>query len=163
MHQTWVVFELIWYKDVSLKVFDFVWCLLRNRLSIKNNLGSVLLDERVLYVYGCGGVESVHHLFLNFNIFGFSCYLVCDWVEVSTVDPNSIVDHFHNNAYLSSGSKQRQSFMRLLWLTIVWVIWQERNDIIFNNKAKSMSHLLDKVKYLSTWCAAEEKCCKCFY
>lgn len=39
--------------------------------------------------------------------------------------------------------------MRLLCLTMVRVIWQERNDIIFNNEAKFMFHLLDKVKYLS--------------
>jgi len=31
--------------------------------------------------------------------------LVRDWVEVSIVDPNSIVDHFHHHAYSLGGSK----------------------------------------------------------
>jgi len=61
------------------------------------------------------------------------------------------VNHFYHYAYLAGGSRKRQSFMRLLWLATVWVIWLKRNDIIFNNKAKSMHHLLDKVKYLSMW------------
>jgi len=120
-------------------------------LSIKDTLGryGVLFDEGSLCVSRYGGVESVHHLFLNFNIFGFLWYLVCDWVGVSAVDPNSIMDHFHHYAYLSGGSKKWQFFMRLLLLATIWMIWQERNDRIFNNKAKSMSHLLDNVKYLS--------------
>jgi len=46
----------------------------------KDNLGKcgVLIAEGSMCGSRCGGVESVHHLFLNCNIFGFLWYLVCD-------------------------------------------------------------------------------------
>ena len=71
MHQTRVVSKLIWHKEVPLKVSIFAW-----RMPTKDNLGKhgVLLDEGSLCVFGCGGVKSVHHLFLNYNIFGFLWY-----------------------------------------------------------------------------------------
>jgi len=77
MHQAGVVSKLIWHKDVSLKVYVFVWCFLQNRLATKDNLGrhGVLLDEGTLYVSRCSGVESVHHWFLNGNIF-FLCMVL---------------------------------------------------------------------------------------
>jgi len=85
MHQVEVVFDLIWHKNVMLKVSIFAWRLLQSRLHTKDILGrhGVLLDEGFMRVSRCGGVESVHHLFLNCNIFCFLRYLVCDWVGVS--------------------------------------------------------------------------------
>jgi len=41
--------------------------------------------------------------------------------------------------------------MLLLWLATVWMIWQERKDMIFNIKVKYTPHMLEKVKYLSMW------------
>jgi hypothetical protein len=104
-----------------LKVSVFAWRLLQNRLPTKDSLGrrDVLLYKDSLCVSGCDEVESIHHLFLNCNIFGSLWYLVRDWVEVSSVDPKSTVDHFHHYAYLSGGPKKRQSFMHLLWLATV--------------------------------------------
>jgi len=66
-----VVSKLIWHKDFSLEVFVFARCLPENMLPKKDNLGrcGVLIDEGSQCVYGCSGVESVHHLFLNCNIF----------------------------------------------------------------------------------------------
>jgi len=145
--------ELIWHKDVLLKVSVFVWRLLHNRLPTKDSLGrcDVLLDKNSLCVSGCDGVEPVHHLFLKCNIFGSLWYLVHDWVGVSSVDLYSIMDHFNHYAYLSGGPKKRHSFMRLLWLVTIWVIWRDINDMIFSNKVKSMPHILKKVKCLSMW------------
>ena len=100
--------QQIWHKDIPLKVSIFVWRILENRLPTKDILCrcGVLLDEDSPCVCGCGGVKSVHHLFLNCNIFGSLWYLFHDWVGVLSVDPNSIVDNFHHYAYLSGSPKK---------------------------------------------------------
>lgn len=52
---------------------------------------------------------------------------------ISSVDPHSILDHFDLlYANMAGGSKARRSFMDLIWFTCVWVIWQERNNKVFN-------------------------------
>jgi len=41
--------------------------------------------------------------------------------------------------------------MQLLWLLCVWVIWNERNNRLFKNKATSIHQLLEKVKMHLYW------------
>jgi len=35
--------------------------------------------------------------------------------------------------YLTGGATNRRSFMQLLWLLCVWVLWTARNNKQFNN------------------------------
>jgi len=48
-------------------------------------------------------------------------------------------------------SKARQSFLRLIWLLCVWLLWNERNNRLFNNIETPILQLLDKVKFHSFW------------
>jgi len=86
-------------------------------LSAKDNLGrcGVLLDAGSLCVSGCDGVESVHHLFLNCNIFDFLWYFVRDWVGVSAVDRSKFYSGpFLSLCFLSGGSKKAAIFYALV-------------------------------------------------
>jgi len=40
-------------------------------------------------------------------------------------------------------------FLKVIWHACVWVIWKERNNRIFNNKAEDLCKLLDNVKLMS--------------
>jgi len=51
---------------------------------------------------------------------------------------------------LGSTSKFR-SFMQLLWLACVWVLWTERNNIQFNNIENSIHQLVEKVQIHAYW------------
>lgn len=73
-------------------------------------------------------------------------FLVRDWIGVSRADPFAIADHFHHFTYLSGGSVTRRSFMQLLWLLCVWVLWSERNNRLFKNKVTNIHQLVEKVK-----------------
>jgi hypothetical protein len=64
--------ELIWHKQVPLKVSILAWRLLKNRLPTKSNLadrGVISVEDR-LCVTGCGHVEDTNHMFLSCPIFG---------------------------------------------------------------------------------------------
>lgn len=58
-------------------------------------------------------------------------------------------DHILQFGQLGGGYKRLRYTLLVIWLTCIWVIWKERNNKIFNNKAASIYELVDKVKLLS--------------
>jgi hypothetical protein len=58
--------DLIWHRQVPLKVSIFVWRLLRDRLPTKTNLVTrgIITQNSHFCMASCGGIESTQHLFL---------------------------------------------------------------------------------------------------
>ncbi|XP_024630828.1 uncharacterized protein [Medicago truncatula] len=151
--------ELVWHKQVPLKVSVFAWRLLRDRLPMKTNLiaRQVLSPDMSLCVAGCDHPETAQHLFLLCNTFGLLWHMLRDWIGCTGVDADNISDHFLQFTYLTGGAVSRRSFMQLIWLLCVWVVWNERNNRLFNNVITPILRLLDKVKMLSLgWLKAKK-------
>jgi hypothetical protein len=74
--------DLVWHKQVPLKVSIFAWRLLRDRLLTKTNLVArgIISPEVHFCVSGCGSVESAQHLFLSCGVFGSLWALVYSWI-----------------------------------------------------------------------------------
>ncbi|GAU29681.1 hypothetical protein TSUD_53330 [Trifolium subterraneum] len=147
------VLDLIWHKQVPLKVSIFAWRLLRDRLPTKTNLATrgIITSEAQACVAGCGGMETAQHLFIACSIFGSLWSSVRSWIGFSSVDPHNLTDHFLQFTFSSGGLSVRRSFLQLTWLVCVWVIWNERNQRLFRNSEQSLPQLLDKVKLYSYW------------
>ncbi|GAU48175.1 hypothetical protein TSUD_369390 [Trifolium subterraneum] len=145
--------DLIWHKQVPLKVSIFAWRLLRDRLPTKTNLAirGIITSEAQACVAGCGGMETAQHLFISCSIFGSLWSSVRSWIGFSSVDPHNLTDHFLQFTFLSGGLSVRRSFLQLIWLVCVWVIWNERNQRLFRNSEQTLPQLLDKVKLYSYW------------
>jgi hypothetical protein len=113
--------DLIWHKHVPLKVSIFVWRLLRDRLLTKDNLVSrgIIAPAAHLCVSGCGGVESTQHLFLSCSFFGSLWSLVRSWIGFSSMDSQTLFDHFLQFTFSSGGFRARQSFLQFIWLLCV--------------------------------------------
>ncbi|XP_024631708.1 uncharacterized protein [Medicago truncatula] len=143
--------EMIWHRQVPLKVSVLAWRLLRDRLPTKSNLiyRGVISPEAGLCVSGCGALESAQHLFLSCSSFASLWPMVRDWIGFVGVDTNVLSDHFVQFVHTTGGSKATKSFFQLIWLLCVWILWIERNNRCFNNYVTSLPRLLDKVKYLS--------------
>lgn len=144
---------MIWHKHVPLKMSILAWRLLRNRLPTKANLvARGMINEDVqLRVSGCGEVEIAQYLFVSCPIFRELWSHVREWVGVCGADPFSVSDHFLQFTYLAGGATSRRSFMQLLWLLCVWVVWNTRNNRQFNNTDISIHQMLEKVKINSYW------------
>ncbi|CAJ2644200.1 unnamed protein product [Trifolium pratense] len=142
---------LIWHRQVPLKVSICAWRLLRDRLPTKANLviRGILSTEAHLCVSGCGEVETVQHLFLYCSSFGSIWSLVSSWIGSSLVTAQSLSEHFVQFTDSAGGSRARRSFMQLVWLGCVWVVWTERNHRLFTGSANSVHHMLDKIKTFS--------------
>jgi len=104
---------LLWRKDIPLKVSVFAWRIFHNRLPTKENLfrRGIFQHDAQMCVTGCGLVESYVHLFLHFNVFGQVWQLVRHWFGVSSVDPATVVDHFHQFGTSSCLANCKCSFM----------------------------------------------------
>jgi hypothetical protein len=145
--------DLVWHKQVPLKVLIFTWRLLQDRLPTKINLvrRGIIHHDAARCVAGCTSDESVAQLFLHCDVFGSLWQLIRSWIGIIGVDPNNISDHFYQFIHCTGHSKKRRSFLQLLWLLCVWQVWNERNNRIFNNIQTSSLQLLDRVKYHSLW------------
>ncbi|MCH80408.1 cytochrome P450 [Trifolium medium] len=127
-HDADVTSNLIWHKQVPLKVSVLAWRLLHNRLPTKDNLATrnIISHESQLCVTGCGGLETAHHLFLSCPIFAPLWGLVRSWIGMSSADPVLLQDHFIRFIHSSGGLRARRSFLQLVWLCCISVIWTER-------------------------------------
>jgi len=147
------VSNLIWHTHVSLKVSVLAWRLLRNRLSTKANLETrgMLGPDAQMCVAGCGEGETTQHLFVSCPIFSWLWHLVRAWIGVSGVDPADVSNHFVQFTNLLGGASTKRSFMQLLWLVYVWVLWTERNNRQFNNTNISIHQCFKNVQIHSYW------------
>jgi len=70
---------------------------------------------------------------------------------VTGVDTDNVSEHFQQFIHYAGYSKARRSFLQLLWLLCVWLVWNERNNRLFKNTETSIEQLLDKAKFHSLW------------
>jgi len=149
---------MVWLKHVPLKVSVFVWRLFRNRLPTKDKLirRMVLRQDDNNCVGGCGSPETAVHFILRHDTFGSLWHLIYKWVGISFISPDLVTDHFHHFGHLTGLSRYTHSYLQVIWHSTVWVIWKERNNRIFTNKAQDLIKLLDYVKFLSfSWLKAK--------
>lgn len=118
--------NLIWHTQVSLKMPILAWRLLHDRLPTKINLHicGIVYDMDISCMSRCGHDETTNHLFLHCDIFGSIWHQVRFWLSFSGGDHQSLDAHFlHFTNYLG-GMKTRRSFLQLIWLLCVWLIWK---------------------------------------
>ncbi|GAU28621.1 hypothetical protein TSUD_55650 [Trifolium subterraneum] len=78
------------------------------------------------------------------------------WVGAASVTAQTLSDHFIQFSSSAGDTRVRRSFMQLLWLACVWVVWTERNHRLFRGSANSSLHMLDKIKTFSfRWLTAK--------
>jgi hypothetical protein len=111
----------------------------------------LLNAESVACGAGCGHDESASHLFFHCDSFGPLWGHIRLWIGVSSVEPNDICEHFFQFIHCTGYSRKRKSFLQLVWLLCVWVVWNERNNKIFNNVQTTIDQLLEKIKFHSLW------------
>jgi len=92
---------------------------------------NIIPHEARLSVSGCGGIEMAQHLFLSCIIFASLWNLVWSWVGFSLADPHNVQDHFVQFVYSTSGLKARRSFFAAYLFLFAFVLWNERNNILF--------------------------------
>jgi len=89
-------------------------------------------------VGGCNLQETATHLFLNCDTFHNLWVSVSQWLNIDFVAPEVLRAHLIQFGHLAGLPRFTYSFLKLIWLACVWVIWKERNNHVFNQKASEL-------------------------
>ena len=148
-----VLGDLVWHKQVPLKVSILAWRLLQDRLPTETNLvrRGILHQDAAKCVAGCDHDETASHLFLHCVEFCSLWQYITQWLGVAGAVPSNLNDQLIQFIHCTSHSKKWKSFLQLIWLLCVWLVWNERNQRLFNNTQTPIIQLLEKVKFHSYW------------
>ncbi|AES60922.1 hypothetical protein MTR_1g072480 [Medicago truncatula] len=76
-------------------------------------------------------------------------YLPSDkWLGLSVAAPLQVSDHFAQFTSSADTTKVHHSILQVIWFAVVWEIWKERNNRLFNVKDCSVIQVIDKIKSL---------------
>ncbi|AES87507.1 hypothetical protein MTR_4g028380 [Medicago truncatula] len=119
-------YELLKKIKVSLKVSIFACgCFVTNYLRNKFWRIEVFYPEACLCVFDCGQVEEARHLVISCNILGSMWPLLGSWFGFEGANYQDISDHFSQFIFSTGGLKSRRSFLHLVWLLSVRILWNE--------------------------------------
>ncbi|GAU39629.1 hypothetical protein TSUD_397170 [Trifolium subterraneum] len=133
----------------------------RRRLPTKDNLlrRGVIEVHQDLCSTNCGKAEDAVHLFLQCDVYSQVWHLVLNWLGFSTALHVSLGGHAEQFGGLGGNSKTSRNLFTIIWVSLLFVIWKDRNDRIFqmgNDSGHyvivSMVERLDPIKCKSNRC-----------
>jgi len=115
---------------------------------------SIYFDDKsdtsmIICVGGCGSMEIADHLLFSCDTFGNVWLAVLPWLRLSFVAPAGCRNHFLQFGQLAGFPRSSYTFLRIIWMACVWIIWKERNNRFFHQMATAPHTLAEKVKLLS--------------
>lgn len=96
----------------------------------------------------CGASEESTHLFFSCDVILPMWYEIASWLGWDLVSHSLILGHFEAAIGLGSSKKVGLGFL-LVWLVVVWDVWNSCNDIIFAGGTPTIDFLVDRVKFSS--------------
>jgi hypothetical protein len=145
-----LVFKYLWKCGAPSKVCSFSWQLLLDRIPTKDNL----LKRRIIQVQHeqcsmCGvASESARHLFLHCGFAAKVWYDIIRWLGFTIILPHSIISSLAILINCAKNKREKRGLC-LIWNAFMWVVWNVRNDCIFNNGVPNIEDMVDKIKMLS--------------
>jgi len=73
------------------------------------------------------------------------------WLGYLTTFQGSFQNHFHQFGGLCGFSKKSKESMNIIWMSVVWAIWKERNNRVFQRKEDKLQAICERVKLQSFW------------
>jgi hypothetical protein len=146
-------YRFLWLKAVPLKVLIFACRLFLNRIPTRDKLfhRKVSLVSEQGCIANCGFNEDRDHLFLTCGFFDGVWHIIAAWLGFSTAFHCHFFEHLHHFSGLWGFSKKSTESMQIIWLSVTWTIWKERNNRIFKGKEDNLLALGERAKLQSFW------------
>jgi len=78
-------------------------------------------------------------------------FLISPWLGFVTINPGVRFDQLLHFICLGGFSKKARVALNIILMSLVWVIWKERNKHILHHMDKNLSTLCDKIKLMCFW------------
>jgi hypothetical protein len=143
-------FNFIWKSGVPSKVCALAWQVLLDRAPTRDNLRrrGVVSMEGALCPLCNEEVETACHLFLHCRKTAMIWYDLYRWLGVVSVLSPSVPMSYAVMVGCGSNKKRRKGFS-IIWLASLWVLWNARNDVVFNNALFDGPKVVDSIKRVS--------------
>jgi len=127
-----VIFKLLWQVKASPNVLVTAWRALLDRLPTKANLMTrgVMINSQPCVMCG-GGIESAQHLFLDCTVAQRVWNRFLRWMGIAFVQHRELMYHFEQFHFPIFNHNQNLLW-KGMWVAVVRCIWEQRNNIIFN-------------------------------
>lgn len=137
-----VCLKALWSCKPLVRFYFFGWRLLLERLPTHTNLARWGIINGIYKVYPIWFAtnECVVHLFIECPTTRQVWIVISDWLGLDVVAYQvSLVSHFYSFCNLVG--------LKLIWIVVCWVIWQTRNDILFQGGILIVRNIVGKVKF----------------
>ena len=158
------IFKVLWKSATPSKVIAFSFALLLDRIPTRSNLlmRNVLPSGGPVTCVWCNvEVETSNHVFLHCEAVKVVWIKICLWLELSFISLSNLFSHIEGWRNGGNSNKLKRVYL-LIWNAVIWSIWTERNNRIFNDevvegiKLLSWHSLLSRLKIASClfyeWC-----------
>ncbi|XP_056694952.1 uncharacterized protein [Spinacia oleracea] len=142
----------LWKSVVPHRVEIFAWLAILGKINTRlklANIGIIPINEAQCILCGLCP-EDCSHLLIHCPL---SWQLWCWWLNLWGIQwslPSNLRDTFNQWAHPHHGA-----FFKKVWLAsffiIIWTIWKERNNRIFQNSSMSLPQLQDLVLLRLSW------------
>ena len=145
----------LWKSKVLSKVRVFVWLVAHKKvntndmLQLRRSFKALNLDWCICYRKSR---ETIDHLFLHCPItLGLWCRIFSQ-AGMEWVQPSNICDMLVISFKCFGYSIRGKTLLRIACLSLLWIVWRERNARIFEDIWKTLEMMWDQLHfYVSFW------------
>jgi hypothetical protein len=105
------------------------------------------LEDRICVLCGNEEENSVH-LFIYCSFARQVWMRIMHWLGLVYSLPHYCASLLNFFAAVSSAKKQKQG-MILIWNSVIWMLWRQRNCIIFENGIRDVAKVVEDIKVTS--------------
>ena len=142
-------YHFIWKISIPSKLRVFGWLLILKKLNTQD-----LLQKRqpLLYVSPSWcvmckkGSETVNHLFLHCSVAQKVWTNILQKFTISWVLPQDI-NHLILGDFMFGRDRRTKLLWSLVIFAVLWTLWRERNQRIFEDREESLPNIIDSVHY----------------
>ncbi|RVX17758.1 putative ribonuclease H protein [Vitis vinifera] len=154
--------KFLWSSKVPSKVKALAWLVAHGKVNTNDKL-QLRRPYKALYPQWCilckGHGESIDHLFLHCPITIGLWHRLFNLVGVIWVPPRSLEDMLVISFKGLGNSLRGKTLWQIACLTLIWMVWHERNNRIFEDKGRTEEMVWDLIRFYSSLWAS---CTKAF-
>lgn len=150
-------FKCLWKISAPSNAIALGWRVLLDKIASKTNLfkRNVLVGE-VLCSLCSSAAESTFHLFFSCACSSQVWSLVLKWLGFKFVFPGSSLDHF--NQFVGAMCCSNKTGLALIWLAVIFQIWNGRNGAIFRGVSFDSTAVFDMIQHKAwEWLRAKNR------